>query len=142
MGKKGMQHVFVRGALCAASILFVGSAQAEPVVVVAGAKSPAGSLSKDQASDIFMGKATNLTPVDQPESSPLRDEFYSKVTGKSAAQARAYWSKLAFTGKGTPPKECQSSADIKKQLADNPNLLGYIEKSAVDGSVKVLYSAQ
>jgi ABC-type phosphate transport system substrate-binding protein len=137
------QLVLARNALCAASLLFLfaGLAQAE-VVVVVGAKSPAASLSKEQASDIFLGKATNLTPLDQPESSPLRDDFYSKVTGKSAAQAKSYWSKLSFTGKGTPPKEAQNSADIKKQLADNPNLIGYIEKSAVDGSVKVLLSAQ
>jgi ABC-type phosphate transport system substrate-binding protein len=135
------QLVLARNVLCAASLLFSGLAQAE-VVVVVGAKSPAASLSKEQASDIFLGKATNLTPLDQPESSPLRDDFYSKVTGKSAAQAKSYWAKLSFTGKGTPPKEAQNSADIKKQVAENPNLIGYIEKSAVDSSVKVVLSAQ
>jgi ABC-type phosphate transport system substrate-binding protein len=135
------QLVLARNALCAASLLFAGLAQAE-VVVVVGAKSPAATLSKEQASDIFLGKATNLTPLDQPESSALRDDFYSKVTGKSAAQAKSYWAKLSFTGKGTPPKEAQNSADIKKQVAENPNLIGYIEKAAVDSSVKVLLSAQ
>lgn len=126
--------------LCAATLLCAGMAQAD-VVVVVGTKNSTASLSKEQASDIFLGKATNLTPLDQPESSPLRDDFYSKVTGKSAAQAKSYWSKLSFTGKGTPPKEAQSSADIKKQVAENPNLIGYIEKSAVDASVKVVFSA-
>lgn len=128
------------GALCAASLLCAGMAQAE-VVVVVGTKNSTAGLSKEQASDIFLGKATHLTPLDQPESSSLRDDFYSKVTGKSAAQAKSYWSKLSFTGKGTPPKEAQSSADIKKQVAENPNLIGYIEKSAVDANVKVLFSA-
>ena len=108
------------------------------VVVVAGSGSSAGSLSKDQVADIFLGKSTSLTPVDQPESSPLRDEFYTKVTGKSAAQAKSYWAKMAFTGKGTPPKEIANSAEVKKTLAGNPGLVGYIEKSAVDGSVKTL----
>jgi ABC-type phosphate transport system substrate-binding protein len=108
------------------------------VVVVAGSGSSAAGLSKEQIADIFLGKSTALTPVDQAESSPLRDEFYTKVTGKSAAQAKSYWSKMAFTGKGTPPKEFGSSAEIKKVLADSPNLIGYIEKSAVDGSVKTL----
>jgi len=108
------------------------------VVVVAGAGSSAANLSKEQIADIFLGKSTALTPLDQPESSPLRDEFYTKVTGKSAAQAKSYWAKLAFTGKGTPPKEGANSAEIKKALAGSPNLIGYIEKSAVDGSVKTL----
>ncbi len=141
MKKRGNTLLLARGAVCAASMLVAGWVQAE-IVVVAGAKSPAGNLTKEQASDIYLGKATNLTPLDQPESSPLRDEFYTKVTGKSAAQAKSHWSKLSFTGKGTPPKEGQNSGDIKKQVADNPGLVGYIEKAAVDGSVKVLFSAQ
>jgi hypothetical protein len=45
---------------------------------------------------------------------------------------------MAFTGKGTPPKEVANSAEVKKTLAGNPGLIGYIEKSAVDGSVKTL----
>lgn len=136
-----------RSVLYAAALMAAGWAHADTVVVVS-AKCPASALTKEQSSDIFMGKATTFpgggsaTPLDQPESSPLRDEFYTKVTGKSAAQAKSYWSKLSFTGKGTPPKEGQNSADIKKQVADNPNLVGYIEKSAVDASVKVIFAAQ
>lgn len=139
--KKQKYITLTRYSLLAASILCTSLVQAE-VVVVVGAKSTTGSLSKEQASDIFLGKATSLTPLDQPESSSLRDDFYSKVTGKTAAQAKSYWAKLSFTGKGTPPKEAQSSTDIKKQVANNPKLIGYIEKSAVDGSVKVLFIAQ
>lgn len=108
------------------------------VVVVTGAANAGASLSKEQVADIFLGRSTALTPLDQPESSPLRDEFYTKVTGKTAAQAKSYWAKLAFTGKGTPPKEGGGSAEIKKALAGNPALVSYIEKSAVDGSVKTL----
>lgn len=140
MNKKRMHCILARHLLCAASILVSASVQAETVVVV-GAKSPASSMTKEQIADIFMGRSTNFTPLDQPESSPLRDEFYSKVTGKSAAQAKSYWAKLSFTGKGTPPKEASNSADIKKEVAENPSLMGYIEKSAVDGTVKVLYTA-
>ena len=111
---------------------------AADVVVVVGAGSSATGLGKEQTADIFLGKSTALTPLDQPEASPLRDEFYTKVTGKSAAQAKSYWSKMAFTGKGTPPKEGANTGEIKKALAGNPALIGYIEKSAVDGSVKTL----
>lgn len=124
------------------SLATTGLAYADDVVLVVGANSPVSSLSKDQSSDIFLGKNTTYTPLDQPASSPLRNEFYSRVTGKTAAQAKAHWSKLSFTGKGTPPKEGQDSADIKRQVAANPKLVGYIEKSDVDSSVKVVFSAQ
>lgn len=134
-----MQGIKIR-CLGGALLLALGAASlpaAAEVVVVAGAASSA-SLTKEQIADVFLGKTPGLTPVDQAESSPLREEFYTKVVGKSAAQAKSYWSKLAFTGKGTPPKEMASSAEVKKALAANPALVGYIEKSAVDASVKTL----
>lgn len=118
-------------------------AQAE-VVVVVSAKSAAGTLTAAQASDIFLGKLTSfpsggqVIPVDQAEGSAIRDEFYTKVAGKSAAQVKAYWSKIIFSGKGQPPKEVADSSAVKKLIADNPNIIGYIDKSAVDGSVKTV----
>lgn len=122
--------------------LFLATVAQAEVVVVTGKS--AGEMSKEQVAEIFLGRASSLPGggaavlFDQPESSPVRDEFYSKVTGKSAAQAKSHWSKLAFTGKGTPPKEAASSADIKKAVASTPGGIGYIEKSAVDDTVKVV----
>lgn len=119
--------------------LACGLAQAEPVIIVS-AKSPIANLSKDQAADIFLGKAldVNGTPVVLADAADagLRDDFYSKLTGRSAAQVKAAWSKLLFTGKGTPPKELGSAAEIKQFVAGNPQAVGYIDKSALDGSVK------
>ena len=70
----------------------------------------------------------------------MRDDFYNKVTGKSAAQMKAYWSKIIFTGKGQPPKEVADNAAVKKLVADSPSAIGYIDKSALDSSVKAVFS--
>lgn len=141
MSKCRTSFVVPQSIFYALSLLSAGIAQAD-VVLVAGANSPVSILSRDQSADIFLGKNTSLTPLDQPVSSPLREEFYSRVTGKTAAQAKSHWSKLSFTGKGTPPKEGQNSAEIKRQVAENPRLVGYIDKSDVDSSVKVVFAAQ
>lgn len=130
-----------------ALLFFAFSLRAE-VLVVTGADSPAITLSKDQISDIFLGKITSLpngnsvTPVDQPESNPLRDEFYLKVANKSAAQAKALWAKLYFTGRGEPPREARGDDDIKKIVNSTRGAIGYIDQSAVDKSVKVLLIVQ
>jgi ABC-type phosphate transport system substrate-binding protein len=114
-------------------------------LVVTGAKSPLTALSKDQLSDLFLGKIASLPDgsgailIDQPESSPLRNEFYLKVTNRSAAQARAHWAKLYFTGRGVPPRVATDSANIKEMLNSIPGAIGYIEDSALDSSVKVIY---
>jgi ABC-type phosphate transport system substrate-binding protein len=109
---------------------------AEVVVIVNPANGDA--VSKEQIASVYLGKSTAFTPIDQSDGSAIRGEFYKKVADKDAAQAKALWSKLVFTGKASPPKEVGSSADVKKAVAANPKGMGYIEKSAVDASVKVV----
>ena len=77
-------------------------------------------------------------PVEQTEDSPVRAEFYKKVLEKEPSQVKAIWSKIVFSGKGKAPKEYKSSAEVKKVVSENPNAIGYIEKSAADDSVKVV----
>jgi hypothetical protein len=45
---------------------------------------------------------------------------------------------LVFSGKGQAPKELADNAAVKKAVATDPKAVGYIDKSAVDGSVKVV----
>ncbi len=134
--------------LAAAAALCLGSAGVfAQVAVVVNSKSPLASMTADQVSGIFLGKSNTLpsgataVPLDLPDSNAARELFYTKVTGKSTAQVKAAWSRLVFSGKATPPKELPSSADVKKFVASNPDAIGYIEKSAVDASVKVVFSA-
>jgi ABC-type phosphate transport system substrate-binding protein len=134
-----MKHP-IKSAVAAAALLLALPAMAE-VVVVASPKAAEASMTKDQVAQFFLGKSTSMTPVDQPESAPIRAEFYKKVTDKDASQVKSLWSKLVFTGKATMPKEVGDSAAVKKAVAADPKAIGYIEKSAVDGSVKVLYTA-
>jgi len=123
-------------AALAALILAAAPAFAEVVVVVNPAN--ADAVSKEQIASVYLGKSTAFTPIDQSDGSAIRGEFYKKVADKDASQAKALWSKLVFTGKASPPKEVGSSADVKKAVAANPKAIGYIEKSAVDATVKVV----
>lgn len=124
--------------LVAAATSSVANAE---IVVVVHPSNPAASMSADQVADAFLGKSIGLSPVDQPDSSAIRKEFYQKVTGKDAAQVKAIWTRLIFTGKATPPKEVASSADVKKAVAADAKAIGYIEKEAADGSVKIVFTA-
>jgi len=112
------------------------------VAVVVSAKAAESTLTKEQVAQFFLGKSTSMTPIDQADSSAVRAEFYKKVADKDASQAKALWSKLVFTGKATMPKEVADNAAVKAAVAANPKAIGYIDKSAVDATVKVVYSAQ
>ncbi len=114
------------------------------LVAVVSSKSSITALSANQVADIFLGKANRFPdgsqamPIDQAEGSAARDAFYAKLTGKSAAQMKAHWSKIIFTGRGQPPQEVSNSLEVKKLIVANPNVIGYIEENLVDGRVKVL----
>ena len=119
-------------------------ALAEEVVAVVSARSPVTSLSTTQVADIFLGRSTRFpdgtqaVPIDQNEDSPVRDRFYAQFTGKSPSQVKAHWSKIIFTGRGQPPRQASSGAEVKKMIADNPQAIGYIDPKLVDSSVRVL----
>lgn len=125
--------------------LFLGTGAAfADVVVVVSEKSAVTSLNKNQLVDIFLGKSARFpggglaVPIDQSEGTVARDEFYATFTGKTAAQLKAHWSKIIFTGRGQPPRAAPNSVETKKLLLQNPNAIGYIERSAVDASVRVV----
>jgi ABC-type phosphate transport system substrate-binding protein len=120
-----------------------GGAFADVVPVVSN-KSQVYELSRGQVVDIFLGKADRFpngepaVPIDQAEGSELRDAFYLQFANRSAAQLKAYWSKIVFTGKGQPPREVSPTEKVKRILASNPHLIGYIDRADVDANVKVV----
>lgn len=120
-------------------------AQAEHVIVVSS-KSAVGTLTKDQIADIYLGNSKEFPGGGQAlplllASGSVRSEFFDKVLSKNEAQAKAIWSRLVFSGKGSAPREVGDSAEILKLIAANPNCIGIIEKSAVNSSVKVVYTS-
>ena len=129
----------VSGLFAQALTLFALSAPAfAELVIVVNPKNPATRMFPSQAAQFFLGGSVMFVPVEQPENSPIRAEFYKKVLEKEPAQVQAIWSKIVFTGKGKPPKEAKNSAEVRKVVSENVNAIGYIEKDAVDDTVKVI----
>lgn len=144
-----MTELSVLRSLSAALVALLGSlaaapAQAEDLVVVVASSSKAPKLSADEVSAIFLGNAKSFpngekaVPIDQKAGTPSYAGFYQKATGKTESQIKAYWSRIMFTGKGQPPQEAGDGAAVKKLIAANPNMVGYIEASLVDASVRVV----
>ena len=131
-------------ALMSSGLLVTVQMASAQVAVIVNAKSPLASMTTEQVAGIFMGKNNTLptgataVPADLPDGVGVRDQFYSKAVGKSPPQVKATWARLTFSGKATPPRELGSAAEVKKHVAGNPDAIGYIEKSAVDGTVKVV----
>lgn len=123
--------------IASALVLAAATLQARADVVVVGHPS-AAPMSLDQVSDAYLGKTPSITMYDLADASAGRAEFDRKALNKDPGQLKALWARLAFTGKGQPPRELADDAAVKKAVAANPKAIGYIDAAAVDGSVKVL----
>lgn len=134
----------LKSTIAATALSLASMAANAELVVIVNPKNPAASLSANQVSALFLGTATTFPDggavilADQPESASIRGDFYQKATGRSIAQVKATWARLTFTGKGTPPKELKTDAEVKAFVAADPKAIGYVDAGAVDGSVKAV----
>lgn len=126
-----------------ASLLGSAAAQAELVVVI-GTRSSVMQLNADEVINIFLGRYRRLpdgstaVPVDQPAGSSTRAEFYRRLVNKEVSEINAYWARLHFSGKTTPPLQASSAADVIGRVAGTPGGIGYLERSQVDARVRVV----
>ena len=124
--------------------LALASVNAFAEVSVIVHKSNAASVSVDEIKRIFLGKSKKFSdgasavPINLSSSVAVRSDFDDAALGKSTNQTKAYWSKLVFSGKGNPPKEVSSTAEMLDLISKNPSLIGYVDSASVTGDVKVV----
>jgi ABC-type phosphate transport system substrate-binding protein len=117
-------------------------AQAGDLVVIVSARSQVEALRPEQVAAIFLAQSPRFpngavaSALDQAVGSLERDQFYLRVAGKTPALLKVYWSKMVFTGRGQPPRELAGSAAVRRAVAEDPALIGYIEREALDPSVR------
>jgi hypothetical protein len=119
-----------------AGLVFASLVSAGDIVVVMAPG--AAALSKEQVTDVYVGRNRDLKPLDLPNSAPAREEFYKKATSRDLAQIKAIWARIQFTGQGQSPQQLPDDAAIKKAVAADPKAVGYIDKANVDSTVKVV----
>ena len=122
----------------------MGAPLAGDLVVIVSAKNPVVALTAEQIADIFLAHTGRFpqggaaVAIDQALGASSRDEFYNKVASKSPSLVKAYWTKMVFTGRGQPPKEAPGNEAVRKLIAGNAELIGYIDRDALDDSVKAV----
>jgi ABC-type phosphate transport system substrate-binding protein len=132
------------GLVCALLWCAAASAPAAEFVVVVSAKNPLATLRAEQVAAIFLAQTGRFpngeeaVALDLPVGSALRDDFYNKIAARTPALMKAYWTKMVFTGRGQPPRELPNSAAVRKMVADNPVMIAYIDRAALDASVKAI----
>jgi ABC-type phosphate transport system substrate-binding protein len=132
--------------LAAALICFApGGAHAQDnFVVIVNQANTVGTLRPAELSKIFLRKRTTwpdgqrIEPVDQAVSSPIRRIFSDAVHGMDVASVKSYWQRIVFSGRGEPPPERTSDADVIAFVRGHANGIGYVSAAAPVDGVRVI----
>jgi ABC-type phosphate transport system substrate-binding protein len=117
------------------------SSFAEVSVIVNNANT--SNLDAKTIKRIYLGKSKSFPSGEKVTVLTLSDdakgtaEFRKSALKKSNSQYRSYWSKLAFTGKGTPPKEFANASEVIAAVKADVNAIGFVDSSEVTDDVKV-----
>lgn len=113
-------------------------------VVIINKSNSSADINKGMVKKIYMGEMTSWTDggkiaaVDLPDDNPVRLEFTTTVLDKTISNIKALWAQKLVTGRGIPPKVLSSDDEVKKNIAENKNAVGYIKASSLDESVKAI----
>lgn len=125
-------------------LLMPFTAEAETLVVVNPENSVSG-LTREQIVDIYMGRRQYFPgggvaqPFDLPSDSRVKADFYRRLVDRSIPQINAYWARLQFSGRATPPRTLDSAQTVLKMLLHNREAIAYIDSNELDNKVKVVY---
>lgn len=134
----------VQTSLLCFALLFLTTVSSHAELAVIVHPSNGAAMDKDAITRIFLGKSRAFPgggesiPISFPEGTPESDEFSQSILGKTPKQLKAYWAKMIFTGKGTPPKQVPAAQEIVNLIANNPSFIGFVPSASVSGAVKVV----
>lgn len=100
-------------------------------------------LSPDEVAQIYLRRkrfwddGTTIVPLNLPSQAPLRLRFSRLVLNQTEPRLADYWNRLYFDGI-LPPATLASTEAVRRYVASDPNAIGYVPVSEVDGSVRVV----
>ena len=126
-------------------LLATMSADTRAFHVIVTRANAATSLTEAEVSAMFMKRmrswpdGSDVAPVDQRAGSRVRESFSEEIHGKSVRYVIRYWHRLIFSGRGIPPRELESDAEVLAFVAANRGAIGYVNAgAALPDDVQVL----
>lgn len=127
---------------CLFALLLPAVAGAGELVVVVRQDSEIVQLSRDDVINIFLGRYRQLPSgklAEPLDLTPDSGTFYERLTGKSRAEINAYWARLLFTGRTSPPRNISSPDKMIEALLQSAQAIGYVDQAKVDRRLRVVF---
>ena len=119
-------------------------ATAESLVVVVNPASGVEALTRNEVINIFLGRFRQLPsgiaaqPIDLPASS-AKAQFYRSLVNKEPAEINAYWARLVFSGRTSPPRQTEHLDEVIAALRAHPGGIAYMERGRVSSREKIVF---
>lgn len=116
-------------------------AEYDPLVVIVSAQGSLNELNRSELVHLYMGRLNrlpsglNALPLDLAEA---REVFYQELVNKPLSEINAYWARLVFSGRASPPRTIATVDEMLDIVASNPGAIGYIHRADVDERVRVV----
>ncbi len=124
------------------AILQVYQSASAEIFVIVNKSNTIQTMTKTEVTGIFMGRYQSFKngvfalPLDQQSDGQNRASFYTALTGRNISFINAYWTRLLFTGRATPPKGLTDNTSVIDLVKTNPNAIGYIDSSISPDALK------
>lgn len=127
--------------LCLSGSLVSGHALAGDVVVIAHPSVP--RLDGVTVERIYTGKVVEVggvrvMPLDLTPGHPLRGRFLARWLEKDEERYLAYWTVRRYVGKGVPPTQVPTTAEMIRLVSATPGTVGYVDEADLKPGVNVL----
>jgi ABC-type phosphate transport system substrate-binding protein len=112
--------------------------------VIVNPKNPIAGIDREFLRNVFLKKETvwgggeTVRPVDLAWTFAVREHFAHEVLKKTPSQLKTYWNQQIFSGKGVPPPEADSPAEVIAYVLANPGAVGYLPANADPRGAKVI----
>ncbi len=117
--------------------------RSDEVAVIAHLEVPADTIQPQRLLDFYSldirnwGGDVPVVVFDLRINGPIRDAFYEYL-GKSSARMKSTWLKKMLSGEADPPEALKDEQEMVRRVATTEGAIGYVSRSAVTDSVKVL----
>ena len=126
-----------------AVLLSAQVSRAAGIVIIANSSVQESSIDAGSIQKIFLGKkstwsdGSKVIPV-MLQSGATREAFLKDFVQKSESDFKTFWMQNIFAGKGTPPKNFNTEAELVKFVQDTPGAVGFVAAGTATGNTKTL----
>ena len=129
--------------LGAAALLAVTSPVLADDALAVIAHAPLRGIDAEALKRIYSGRMVELDgqplrPVHLGAGAPLRRHFLAAVLQQSDEDHIAYWTVRRYIGKGAPPRELGTTAEVIAHVQRTPGAIGYIDAAELKPGMHLL----